>query len=208
MLQHSDACERNKEPILAVLADALADTRRVLEVGSGTGQHAVHFARHLDHVTWHPSERTDALSPLHARVRAEAPSNVRAPLVLDVTAEPWPRAVVDAEFDAVFTANTLHIMSWSSVECFFDGLGIVLSIGGVLCVYGPFRYDRAFTSASNERFDLALKARDPLSGIRDFEAVNALAREQGLELIADHEMPANNQMLVWRRLAGQPAEQT
>lgn len=202
MLDHCEACERNKEPILSVLTEALADSRRVLEVGSGTGQHAVHFARRLGHVTWHPSEMRDGLPGLHARVAAEGPANVDQPLQLDVTEQPWPRAVVDGQFDAVFTANTLHIMSWSSVESFFEGLDQALGGGGVLCVYGPFRYGRAFTTPSNERFDQMLKARDPLSGIRDFEAVNALARDQGMELLADHAMPANNQLLVWRRRAG------
>jgi len=90
-------------------------------------------------------------------------------------------------------------MSWTSVESLFDGLDVVLRGGGVLCIYGPFRYGRAFTTPSNERFDQMLKSRDPLSGIRDFEAVNALARGQGMELLADHVMPANNQLLVWRR---------
>jgi len=199
MLDNCDACERNKEPILAILTKALADSRRVLEVGSGTGQHAVHFARHLGHVVWHPSELPDGMPGLRARLAAEAPANVGDPLPLDVTAKPWPDAVTNGEFDAVFTANTLHIMSWMSVESFFDGLDVVLRRGGVLCIYGPFRYGRAFTTRSNERFDRTLKRRDPLSGIRDFEAVNALARDQGMELLADHAMPANNQLLVWRR---------
>lgn len=199
MIEHSEAADRNKEPILGVLTRAFADRRRVLEIGSGTGQHAVHFARHLAHVTWHPTELNECLPSLKARLAAEGPPNVAQPEALDVTAQPWPRAVLDGEFDAVFTANTLHIMSWSSVECLFDGIGLVLSAGGMLCVYGPFRYESAFTTPSNERFDRMLKLRDPLSGIRDFEAVNALARDQGLELLYDQAMPANNQLLVWRR---------
>ena len=182
-----------------VLTEALADTSRVLEIGSGTGQHAVFFARNLGHVVWYPSDQTTDASTLRARIQMEAPANVREPLQLDVADEPWPAAVRDGEFDAVFTANTLHIMSWSSVERCFSGLGSTLPGGGVLCVYGPFRYSGAFTTPSNERFDQWLKARDPLSGVRDFEAVNELARGQGLELLADHEMPANNQLLVWRR---------
>lgn len=200
MLEYSDACERNKGPILSVLAGALADRRRVLEIGSGTGQHAVYFARRLAHVVWQPTELEACLSGLSARVDLEGGANIAAPLPLDVTDLPWPQAVVTGDFDAVFTANTLHIMSWASVEKLFDGLGLVLRDGGVLCVYGPFRYEQAFTTASNERFDRALRARDSLSGIRDFEAVNALAGEQGMELLADHVMPANNQLLVWRRL--------
>ncbi len=202
MLDHSEACERNKAPILTVLAGELAGSRRVLEVGSGTGQHAVHFARGLSHVDWHPSDVSESLGALRARVDVEAPPNVATPIVLDVTEEPWPEVVVHGGFDAVFTANTLHIMSWSSVECFFEGVGAVLNGGGVLCIYGPFRYGGAFTTPSNERFDRMLKAREPLSGVRDFEAVNALARDEGMELIADHAMPANNQLLVWRSAPG------
>lgn len=197
--ESSEACERNKKPILAVLVDALAGSRRVLEVGSGTGQHAVHFGRGLSHVAWHPTDVPESLPDLRARIEAEAPANVAAPIAFDVTEESWPQSVFAGDFDAVFTANTLHIMSWSGVECFFDRVGAILEGGGVLSIYGPFRYGRAFTTPSNERFDRMLKARDPLSGVRDFEAVNALARDQGLELVADHAMPANNQLLVWRR---------
>jgi SAM-dependent methyltransferase len=202
MFNHSEACERNKNPILDVLSDVFSGCRRVLEIGSGTGQHAVHFGRHLEHVEWHPSDRPEALPSLRERVKAEASPNVRPPLELDVTADPWPSRVVGGQFDAVFTANTLHIMSWLGVERMFEGLGAVLTNGGVACVYGPFRYDRNFTAPSNEQFDQSLRQRDPLSGIRDFEAVNALARDQGLELLGDHEMPANNQMLVWRHSGG------
>jgi cyclopropane fatty-acyl-phospholipid synthase-like methyltransferase len=197
MLAHSEACERNKEPILAVLRDALARARTVLEVGSGTGQHAVHFAAHLPQLSWQPSEVPDLLAPLAERLRLEGGANLRAPLALDVRATPWACTPVDA----VFSANTLHIMSWDSVGHFFRGVGGVLGGDGVLCVYGPFNYDGQYTSASNAQFDAWLHARDPLSGLRDFAAVNALARAQGLELAADHAMPANNRTLVWRRAA-------
>jgi SAM-dependent methyltransferase len=202
MFDHSEACERNKHPILNTLQDVLSGCRRVLEIGSGTGQHAVHFGRHLGHVEWHPSDRPEALPGLRERVKAEGSPNVRPPLELDVTADPWPSQVVGGQFDAVFSANTLHIMSWLGVERMFEGLGAVLANGGVACIYGPFRYDRSFTAPSNEHFDKSLRQRDPLSGIRDFEAVNALARDQGLELLGDHEMPANNQMIVWRHSGG------
>ena len=198
MLEHSDACERNKQPILDVLSEALAGHRRVLEIGAGTGQHAVHFGRHLGHVEWHPTDRSQALPSLRERIKAEGPPNVRLPFELDVTAEPWPGKVTGGGYDAVYSANTLHIMSWSSVERMFDALGVALANGGKLCIYGPFRYGRAFTTDSNARFDRALKDRDPESGIRDFEAVNALARDQGFELLADYGMPANNQLIVWR----------
>ena len=200
-LAHCEASERNKRPILAVLADALSGRRRVLEIGAGTGQHAVFFARHLTHLHWMPSDRADALPGLRARIDVEGSDNVGEPLELDVTADPWPDTVTTRAFDAVYSANTLHIMSWPSVESMFDGVGAVLARGGTLCVYGPFRYNREYTTPSNERFDQSLRDRDPDSGIRDFEAVNALARDQGLELLDDHAMPANNQLLVWHRQA-------
>jgi SAM-dependent methyltransferase len=195
MLPVSEACERNKGPILAVLARELAAQHAVLEIASGTGQHAVHFATHLRHLTWQPSEVPAQLPPLIERIACEAPPNLRAPVALDVRDDPWPVAPVDA----VFSANSLHIMDSCAVREFFRGAGQQLRAGGVLCVYGPMRYRGAYTSASNAQFDAWLKARDPLSGIRDFEALDALAIEQGLKLHADHAMPANNQTLVWRR---------
>jgi cyclopropane fatty-acyl-phospholipid synthase-like methyltransferase len=196
VLAVSEACERNKGPILTVLAGELGASRAVLEIGSGTGQHAVHFATHLPHLTWQPSDVRAQLPPLIERLAREAPPNVRAPVALDVRDDPWPLA----GFDAVFSANSLHIMAWSAVREFFRGTGAVLRAGGVLCVYGPVRYRGEYTSESNAQFDLWLKARDPQSGIRDFEALDELALAQGLRLRADHAMPANNQTLVWRRM--------
>lgn len=195
MLAFSAACERNKEPILEVLAGAFAASRRVLEIGSGTGQHAVHFARHLPHLVWQPSDVAVYLPDLAERIRLEGATNLLAPIALDVRVAHWP---VDA-VDAIFSANTLHIMDWDSVRHFFRGVGAVLSAGGVLCVYGPFRYGGRYTTDSNAAFDRSLKARDPASGLRDFEAVNELAAEQGFDLAADHAMPANNQTLIWKK---------
>ena len=195
MLAVSEACERNKGPILAVLGGELARSHAVLEIGSGTGQHAVHFARHLPHLAWQPSELGAELGPLAERIRLEGPPNLRPAIALDVCAHPWPVERVDA----AFSANTLHIMPWDAVEDFFRGIGAVLEAAGVLCVYGPFRYHGAHTSASNAEFDRFLRRRDPLSGIRDFEALARLAAAAGLELSADHAMPANNRTLVWRR---------
>ncbi len=193
----SEACERNKGPILAILAGAFARTRTVLEIGSGTGQHAVHFATHLPHLTWQPTDRAEYLPGLRERIAREGPPNLRPALELDVRELPWRIEPVDA----VFTANTLHIMGWDAVEDFFRGVGSVLSPPGVLCIYGPFRYRGAYTSDSNAQFDSYLRARDPDSGIREFEDVDRLARAQGLLLLADHAMPANNQLLVWHRPA-------
>ncbi len=198
VLTSSEACERNKGPILEVLSRELAAHHAVLEVGSGTGQHAVHFARHLPHLTWQPSEVADQQPPLAERICLEGPPNLLAPVVLDVRSLPWAVRAAGAAFDAVFSANTLHIMAWEAVEDFFRGAGATLGAGGALCVYGPFRYRGRYTSDSNAEFDAWLQARDPRSGIRDFEALDALARAQRLTLSADHAMPANNQTLVWR----------
>jgi SAM-dependent methyltransferase len=191
----AESCVQNREPILAVLREVFADRRQVLEIGSGTGQHAVYFGAALPHLVW----QTADVPPHHAGIRAwlidAALPNVLPPLALDVCQPAWR----GDRYDAVFSANTLHIMSWPEVACFFAGVGEVLGLGGVLVVYGPFNYDGAFTSESNARFDAWLKARDPASGVRDFEAVDALARAQGLVLQQDIAMPANNRSLVWRR---------
>lgn len=193
---YAEACERNRGPLLEVLLDAFAGCRSVLEIGSGTGQHAVHFAAGLPYLVWQTSE----LPVHHAGIRAwldEAQlPNLRPPLALDVAGE-WPAG----PYDAAFTANTLHIMAWPLVERFFSGLRGVLSAGAVLAVYGPFNYQGAFTAASNAQFDRWLKSRDPASGIRDFEAVCALAAANGFEFVRDVPMPANNRTLVWRRLS-------
>jgi SAM-dependent methyltransferase len=198
MLPFSEACERNKGPILAVLTSAFARVRHVLEIGSGTGQHAVHFARHLPHLAWQPTDRGDWLPELRARVDGEASGNLRRPLELDVRQPTWPVTCSDG----VFTANTLHIMSWPEVEATFLGIGRVLAPGGVVAIYGPFRYRGDFTSMSNASFDLQLRDRDPASGIRDFELIAEIAHQQELTLDADHAMPANNQLLVFRKDPG------
>lgn len=191
----SEAADRNKAPILAILSREFAQTRRVLEIGSGTGQHALHFASHLPHVSWQPSDTGDYLPALRERLRMQGGPNLRDTIELDVRTNPWPVESVDG----VFSANTLHIMSWSSVKEFFRGVGSVLSAPGVLCIYGPFRYHGKYTSESNAVFDDYLRKRDPESGIRDFEALDELALAQGLRWVADHAMPANNQLLVWHR---------
>jgi Protein of unknown function (DUF938) len=193
----SEACERNKEPIRAILAQAFANSRKVLEIGSGTGQHAVHFAAHFPHLAWQPTDMGEYLAGLRERIGHEDLSNLLTPVELDVRALPWKVERVDASF----TANTLHIMSWTSVQALFRGLGTVAIAPAVLCIYGPFRYDGQYTSPSNAEFDRFLQARDPASGIRNFEDVNSLAIEQGFTLSADHLMPANNQLLIFHKSA-------
>jgi SAM-dependent methyltransferase len=191
----SDAADRNKAPILQIIAAEFAHTQRVLEIGSGTGQHALHFAAHLPHVSWQPSDTGEYLPALRERLRNESAANLREVIELDVRMNPWPVESVDG----IFSANTLHIMSWSSVHDFFRGVGDVLGKPGVLCIYGPFRYGERYTSQSNDNFDEFLRKRDPDSGLRDALALDGLARQQGLQLAADHAMPANNQLLVWKR---------
>lgn len=195
---HAPSCDRNRDPILAVLREHFADCRRVLEIGSGTGQHAVHFAAAMPPLDWQCSEFADNLPGIRLWLDEAGLRNTPAPIALDVAHGPWPAA---GGFDAVFTANTLHIMGWAEVEAFFAGVGQVLrdAPGGTLVVYGPFNYGGAYTSDSNRDFDVWLKARDPRSAIRDFEAVDALAAAAGLRLAADVAMPANNRCLAWQR---------
>ena len=192
----SEACERNREPILDVLREAFAAARDVLEIGSGTGQHAVYFAQALPHLTWHASDRAEHHAGIYAWIAEAALTTLRPPLVLDVRETLWPVPAVDA----VFSANTLHIMDWESVQAAFRGIARVLHEGGTLVVYGPFNEGGKFTSDSNARFDAALRSRGTGSGLRDVEAVNALAQDGGLELVQDVAMPANNRTLVWQRM--------
>jgi len=187
------ATERNRGAIEVVLRQYFADRGQVLEIGSGTGQHAVHFARVFPHLVWQTSDREENLAGIAAWLQEACLPNTPPALHLDV-AGIWPAA----RFDAAFTANTLHIMSWSEVELMFSGLRQVLTHDAVLVIYGPFNYDGQFTSDSNRDFDHALKAAAPHRGIRDHAAVNALAASIGLALIADLAMPANNRCLVWQ----------
>jgi SAM-dependent methyltransferase len=195
-LAFSEACERNKEPILAILRRHLDPHARVLEVGSGTGQHAAFFSARMPDVIWLASDVAANLPGIAERLEIEGAANARPPLCLDVRHRPWPVDTVDV----VFTANSLHIMSWQCVIEFYRGVGEVLAPAGLLIVYGPVRYRGGYTSASNAAFDRSLRQRDPASGIRDFEAMHALAMGEGLQLVQDYAMPANNQTLVWQRL--------
>lgn len=190
----SPASERNRDPILAVLHRQFADRRRVLEIGSGTGQHAVHFAAALPHLQWQSADRADYLPGIRAWLEEAALSNTPAPLELDVSG-PWP----SGPYDAVFSANTLHIMSWAEVESLFRGLPAVLEQDSRLAIYGPFNYAGAFSSPSNAAFDASLKTQAPHMGIRDFEAVDRLATGAGFDLLEDCAMPANNRCLIWAR---------
>lgn len=191
-----EACERNKGPILAILKQAFTDCRRVLEIGSGTGQHAAHFAAALPHLAWQTADLPANHPGIEAWLEEAKLPNVLPPLVLDVNGFEWP----EAAYDGVFSANTAHILSWREVQLMFRGIGRTLKPGGPFCLYGPFNYDGGgYTSESNALFDASLKAHDPLSGIRSFETVDALAQESDLMLVEDHPMPAHNRTLVWRK---------
>jgi SAM-dependent methyltransferase len=190
----SPACERNAPAILAVLSERFADRRRVLEVGSGTGQHAVRFAAALPHLSWQCSDVASNLPGVRAWLDDAGLPNTPAPFAFDVNG-PWPAGA----WDAVFTANTLHIMGWPDVERLFAGLPAIVAPGAVLAVYGPFNYAGRFTGPGNAAFDASLRAADPARGLRDVEAVDALAHAAGFGLLEDRAMPADNRCLVWRR---------
>lgn len=194
-LPFSQACENNKAVILQVLCQAFADRRQVLEIASGTGQHACHFAAHMPWLRWQPTELPENLAVLGPRCSAYGGVNLLPPSALDVRTDPWPLNVPDA----LFTANSLHIMAYAAVEQFFAGLARHAGNDVVLAVYGPFNYRGEYTSESNARFDQWLAQQHPDSAIRDFEAVDALAVDAGFSLRADNEMPANNRLLVWHK---------
>ena len=193
-LPYSQASENNKQPILEILRRHLTGPGSLLEIGGGTGQHAVHFAEALPELSWQSSDVPANVPSLNLRIARAALPNLPVAIALDVTDEPWRCA----RFDCVYTANSLHIMSAECVIRLFASLPGHLNPGARLCVYGPFKYAGDFTSESNSHFDLWLKERDPVSGIRDFEWVDQLAQSAGLRLLEDNAMPANNQLLVWQ----------
>jgi hypothetical protein len=188
----SQACENNKDPILQIISTVFCHPNTVWEIGSGTGQHACYFARHLPHVEWQPTDRAENIPGIGMWQENAQLDNLKPPLTLDVTDAIWPCNAIDA----LFTANTLHIMSWDEVRIFFDRLADHLNAKAFVCIYGPFNYNGAFTSDSNARFDQWLKSQNTLSGIRDFEDILGLAATRGLSLMSDNAMPANNRLLV------------
>lgn len=194
-LNYSEACARNQGVILARLGPLLPTAGTVLEVGSGSGQHVAHFAAALPHLRWQPTDLAENLPALGANLQQLGNDNINPPLALDVTTTPWP--VTSA--DVIYSANTLHIMGWPEVIAFMQGAGKLLAPGGLLCIYGPFRYQGHYTSPSNAEFDRWLRLRNPRSGIRDFEALNQHTLELDLELKCDIAMPANNQLIIWHK---------
>lgn len=193
----SEACERNKAPILHVLLENIYPTdRRVLEIGAGTGQHAIYFAQKFPQVEWFPSDLPANMLGLNMAFSDARVKNIQKPVRLDVSRDDFPKV----KFDVVFTANTLHIMHWKDCKAFMKLLGHRLREDSRAIFYGPFKYNGEFTSPSNALFDETLKTRDPLSGIRAFEDINGNMVKNGFALVEDYEMPANNRTLVYRRL--------
>lgn len=193
----SQACENNRQPILDILQRALADRQQVLELGSGTGQHAVYFAPRLPHLTWQTTDLAVNHEGINAWIDEFPADNLRRPLLVNANQRPWQ--LDDYQPDALYTANTCHIMAWSSVENLFAELEILMPEDATLAIYGPFNYGGRFTSDSNARFDQWLKQQAPHQGIRDFEAVNRLAETAGFRLAEDNAMPANNRLLIWKK---------
>jgi Protein of unknown function (DUF938). len=194
----SQACENNKRPILNILSQVFSETNHVLEIGSGTGQHAVFFGQHLPHLTWQTSDLSINHQGINLWLAEATLANVQRPIAIDLN-NAWPISETTPQMDGLYTANTLHIISWPLVVKFFEAIAKNLAPQAQVCIYGPFKYQGKFTSESNANFDIWLKERDINSGIRDIEAILLLANAAGLNLIDDHMMPANNRLLVFSK---------
>ncbi len=193
----AESSEQNKQVILAIIQPLFSKLKRILEIASGTGQHAVYFSQAMPGLNWQPSDLKSALPGIQSWVNESSLENLNQPLALDVSSTNWPQQT----FDAIFSANSLHIMSKQHVEDFFSNVSRVLDENGLITIYGPFNYHGQFTSESNQHFDGWLKSRNPDSGIKEFEWCNELAESAGFKLIEDHEMPQNNRILVWQKTA-------
>ncbi len=193
---YAESCDQNKDPIFNVIEPYLIDQRSVLEIGSGTGQHAVYFAQKLQHLVWHTSDRPQYHDGIARWLNAAGLGNIKKPILLDMSHSTWPQISIDV----VYSANTTHIMSWQDVEALFEGVGHLLNEAGLFLLYGPFNFSGEFSSESNKLFDQYLKTRDPLSGIRNFEDLNTLAKLTKLKFIKNHKMPCNNHILAWEKI--------
>ena len=192
---YSQSCENNKQPILHVLQRVFAGTRFVLEIGSGSGQHAVYFSRKLAHLVWQTSDLAENHGGINQWIDEYPAENLRRPLTINADDQHWP---ID-KVDGIFSANTCHIMPWESVENLFSNIKKVITENSVVAIYGPFNYGGNFTAESNKKFDAWLKQQAPHQAIRDFEKINQLAEKAGLKLVEDNAMPANNRLLVWKK---------
>jgi len=200
---YSESCVQNRDPIFNVIEPLFRNKKNILEIGSGTGQHAVYFAQKMPHLSWQTSDQLAYHDGIKQWLTEAALDNTPPPIKLNVSKDTWP----ELEIDAIFSANAVHIMSWQNVVDFIKNACKLLDTGGLLVLYGPFNYDNTYTSESNARFDIWLKQRDPESAIRDFEAVNELAEESGMHLIKDVAMPANNRILCWQKNSARTSHQ-
>jgi len=192
---YSESCDQNRDPILSVISPLFSLLSNVLEVGSGTGQHAVYFAEKMPHLRWHTSDCQPYLDGINMWLKYVDLPNIVPPLELDVSISQWPELNVDA----VFTANSAHIMHRHDVINLINGVAELLSNQGDFIIYGPFNYNGIYTSESNARFDQWLKDRDPLSGIKNFEEIESMANDNSMQLVKDYEMPANNHLLHFKK---------
>jgi hypothetical protein len=192
----SQACVNNQAPICNVLERVFADKKSVLEVGSGTGQHGIFFAKKLPHLNWQMSDREQNHAGIKRWIYDSPSSNLLAPIALDVLRDQWPKA----HYDAAYSANTAHIMPWDAVVSMFMGIGDRLLSGGVFCLYGPMKYLGVLEAQSNVQFDNWLQQQVPHQGIREFHEINQLAKDAGLTLQEDNAMPANNRLIVWQKV--------
>ncbi|WP_196139917.1 DUF938 domain-containing protein [Aliikangiella sp. G2MR2-5] len=190
---YSEACERNQKPIFDVIEPYLVSCRSLLELGSGTGQHAIYFGRRLKHLSWQTSDLRSNHHGINQWIKESDIGNILPPIPLDVLNDEWPKTL----YEASFSANTAHIMPWEAVEAAFYGLSRVLKPEAPLLIYGPFNYKGKFTSESNCQFDRWLKQQHAHQGIRDFEAMCLLGEKNGFQFEKDIAMPANNRILVW-----------
>ncbi len=195
MTGYFSAADRNKEPIRQALASLLPGQGSVLEIGSGTGQHAVYFAQHFQHLHWVTSDRQENHSAIRSNLESTSLDNLAGPLLLDVAQDQWP----SLEVQAVYSSNTCHIMAWEEVLAMFRGVSGLLPDGGRFLIYGPFNLDGKFTSQSNREFDAGLRQRAPHMGVRDLGALEDAAAPLGLSLATRMDMPANNMLLCWKR---------
>ena len=195
-MRNSPSCERNKDVILDILKQYIKNKPdRLFEVGSGTGEHAVYFSKYFSKLNWVSSDRKENHPGLKLRFKKEQLKNLHGPETYDVSKDVFPKL----KFDYLFTANTLHIMSWKEVKALLKAFKKHLRPSSLVFIYGPFKYNGEFTSESNAQFDISLKGRDPKSGIRSFEDINDIMLKNGFILKNDHKMPANNQLLVYVR---------
>jgi len=188
------AADENKEAIAAVLLTELANANHIIEIGSGTGQHAIHFSKLLPHLTWHCSDQSSHIAGIQLWLESAGLNNTPPAFVLDVSQD-WPKQI----YDAAYAANIAHIMHWPEIEDLFAGLSTILGHGAYFYLYGPFSFDTKFSSQSNQAFDQFLRQQDPHSGLRDKNELDQLALKHGLIAAASWAMPTNNHILSWQK---------